>query len=350
MNNRGLFDARHITEIFLWALRRKGRIRVYWSGAGDTIVNLSCGEHPNINVHLRTHDIHALVEQLRWYTAIDIYARPEAVTTALAQITLIANQAGPKVSGFSTIPKVITPLVHEICTEFAVACAISFAEFHNYAVDSNKIPRHEAYIALLMNDDKLLARIFGEALYVVPSTERRGRHERPGVPDHGTEEGPEALLRDLEIEFADANPIPGPGRSDAERQLSASRFRILRAIGELNGWSADKVLMLVDEHLSPYSTEQDAELLLRYAEEQLAEAKQSPGASPNGAERQLAATPYWNLRSMAELKGWSAEEVLILIGERLSPNLLPDFVHYSDSVSGPDWQRLYAWICLGNGN
>jgi hypothetical protein len=344
MSKPRVLDARHIANIFRWALRRKGEVHERRSDTGETIVTLRRTDSTSIDMHLRAHDINVLVEELRSYTAVDVFASPRALAQVLAKIAIIANYYGPKVSGLSANVKAIAPIVREICTEFAIACAISFADSHRYVIDPSRIRPRETLIALLMKDEEALTRTFSEALHIAPSAARRGRHAAPKGPEPSTEEGPEGLLRDIEEQFADADPIPGPGPNSAERQLSAGRFRILYSICALRGWNADKVLKLINEQLSPHDAEEGAEVVLTYIEQWLANAQSIPEPGPNGAEHQLSATSYWNLRSIAEGKGWNAEEVLILIGEHLSPILVPDFVYHSDTVSGADWQRLHIWI------
>jgi hypothetical protein len=57
--------------------------------------------------------------------------------------------------------------------------------------------------------------------------------------------------------------------------------------------------------------------------------------------RKLSASSYSNLRSVAEMEGWSDVEIIRLVDEHLNPALSPRFVYYSSTISGDDWRRLY---------
>jgi hypothetical protein len=350
MNERRLLDATHITEIFLWTLSRRGDVSIDHSGLGEIIARLGCRKPPSIDMHLRARDIERLAAQLLWYTAITYaFDSPEILMPLLAQIALIVNQNGPKVSELSTIPDVITPLIGEIRTEFAVACVIAYASDYGYLIDARKISQDEIYNALLKRDETALTRIFENALSAASGTKVRGRHARSEDLQLGTEKSADAFLLQLEEQFADANPVPSPGMNVAERQLSATKFRILCSLSEFEGWSAQKVLKRIDEHLRSCNIGQGMKVTPRRLEGQIVDANSIRTSGSNGAERQLPASSYWNLRSIAELESWSAEVVLTLISEHLNPTLLPYFVHYSDSSSGPDWLRLHAWVFRANG-
>lgn len=172
-------------------------------------------------------------------------------------------------------------------------------------------------------------------------------------------------LASMKVRSAIDSPVPGlgsrsgvrvtgPRSKGAARQLSASSFQNLRSIGEREGWSADRVLGLVDEQLSPYGSGQDAEPPARDVEEQLTDANQNQRPDQNAAERRLTVESYWNLLSMAELNGWNAEVIITLIDEHLKSTesestQFPDLVYHSESVSGLDWQLLFDWIFRDRG-
>jgi tetratricopeptide (TPR) repeat protein len=127
------------------------------------------------------------------------------------------------------------------------------------------------------------------------------------------------------------------------RALSARTYRSLRSIAELENWSSEQVLQLLEDYLSP-TPQLDLERLQAWMGEHtgtVMESRRVPHPSSSSADRTLSARSYSNLRSIAELENWSSEQVLQLIEEHLSPDLQPDLWHHSDTVSGDDWQRLY---------
>lgn len=64
-----------------------------------------------------------------------------------------------------------------------------------------------------------------------------------------------------------------------------------------------------------------------------------------GADRVLSAESYWNLVSMAYVESWPDAVILRLIGEHLSLTLHPGFAHYSNTISGDEWRKMYERIC-----
>ena len=230
--------------------------------------------------------------------------------------------------------RLITPLVERICTEFAVACSVTFARFHEYYIDRGKISPYEASIALAMTDQDVLACIFGES-FVTPSATGPGRHAKP----------------EYDAERVD-RPVRPPGNqpAGADRRLSAPSYWQLLSVAEIERWSAAEVLMHIDEYLAPPNAGQKAQGLVRSLEESLAGVSRARRPVSGNARRELLAPSYWNLRSVGEVERWNAEEVLRLIDEHLNPTLDPDFVHYSDNGSGRDWMLLYDWLFWPDGD
>jgi len=335
MNARRPLDAIHLTEILLRSIKNKGAVRRRRSHRREIDIALFCQGYPSVEIQVSTRATEALAETIRNVTAIDVCTDAEAFTRVLAQIALIAHRGGPEVRSSPATTKLITPLAEIICTDFAIACAVAFARFHEYYIDRAMIPIDEISIALVMMDQDVLAYIFGES-FVLPGATGPGRHAKP-VYDAEQEE--DRLL----LSFGD-------GRADADRRLWALTYWHLLSVAEIEGWSATEVLMSIDEYLAPHNADQEAQGLVRFLEASLADVSQIRRPIPRNARRELRASSYWNLRSVAAVQQWSADVILKLINEHLNPTLDPDFVHYSNNGSGRDWKLLHDWLFWPDGN
>jgi len=337
MNVRRSLDAIHLKNILLREIKNTGEILDYRSRGREIIISLLCRGFPSVEIQISDRAIEALAEQIRVVTAIDLCADPEAFTRMLAQIALIGYRGGPKVIASSAYAREIMPLTDNICTEFAVACAVAFARSHEYDIDRSRISPAETTIALVMIDDGMLARIFGEAL-IAPGAAGPGRYAKPAEPesDAGREAG--RLTRPA------ADRAAGAGR----RLLASGYWRLL-TIAQLEGWGPRQILAVIDLLLGPRRTTPQATELMRSLNAWLADVRPIPGLVPKNASRQLLAPSYWNLRSIARVERWSPDEILRLIDEHLNPTLDPttldpNFVRYSDNGSGRDWKLLYDWM------
>lgn len=339
-----LFDAAHVTEICLWSVRRKGHVRVFRSDAGDVVIILCCTEAPSISLRLRSRDITMLVGHLWPYTAFDTFSRPEALASALAQITLIANQDGPKVSSRSSDPESIASLVAGICIEFAVACAISFAEYHHRILDVTRLSQEEITIALLMRDQERLTAIFRKALHIAECGHCRTNSATSDSHGRRTEDNADLLLRTLEQKASGASPIPCARPRAVVYQLSATVFKAMK----LEGWSPKELLIRINERLDPSGASPSAQTVPERPEGDITNAAPASYTGLEMEERQLSTDAYANLLSIAEIGGWTATVIVKLIGEHLDPTLPPYLVPHNNSVSGPDWQRLHTWVFQGN--
>jgi hypothetical protein len=65
--------------------------------------------------------------------------------------------------------------------------------------------------------------------------------------------------------------------------------------------------------------------------------------------RELSAQSYSNLCSAAEMEGWNGDDILDLIDAHLNPDLSPQLVYHSSTVTGDDWIRLYRQIWRDGG-
>ena len=340
MNQRRVLDATHLRDIFLWIIRTKGTVREYRPNAEETIIVFSSIDFPSVDIEISSLAIDTLAEQLRVLTAVDVSANAEDFARLLAQIAIVANYAGPKVSGPEINSDAIESFADKICIEFAVVCAVSFADSFNYRIDPAKIPKQETSIALIMNDEDVLAFIFGESLHLIPGSAGPGRHARP-EPRNDAEHDAEAFIQYLENQLAGVNPIPNPASRYIDRQPSASNYTKLRFIAALEGWTAEQMLILIDGYLSPYAAQRYAEVLIRYLEDRHPDVNPVLNRVTKDAERQLSAVSHWNLRSIAALEGWYDHQVLLLIDEHLYPALDPELIHHSNTISGLDWRRMY---------
>jgi hypothetical protein len=323
MHKRRVLDAEHIGELLQRVIRREGRVTKYLSETGEQFLRLECEDFPSIDIQISDLAVDTLAEQVRQQTLI----APSNLHTFIGRLVAIArlaNNAGPKVSGFSDDSKSSMPLVNRICTKFAIECALSYALCHRYAIDARRIPQPRATVALMMQDARALAGIFEEALGIAPSSETRGRHAKPADAQYHPGGSGEGLIEYLESLEVYGEQMYEPTSENAERHISAVAFWNLLSFASLDDWSNDHVFWLLDKHMSPHN--------------------QIQGPATNHLGRLLSATAYWNLRSTADLEGWSADEMLSLIDEHLSPALHPDLVPYMNNISGSDWKHLYNWM------
>jgi hypothetical protein len=87
--------------------------------------------------------------------------------------------------------------------------------------------------------------------------------------------------------------------------------------------------------------------LMQFLEEQFTEDSFEPISSKSEADREISAESYFNLRSVADLEGWSSADTLDLIEAFLSPAPHSHLAFRRDAVSGDEWRRLYDWINRG---
>ena len=128
-----------------------------------------------------------------------------------------------------------------------------------------------------------------------------------------------------------------------ERVLGAEHPDTLTTRHNLD-WFNDGAGLSRRRHDLPAGSAEDAEVLIRHLESQLAETPPSAEPSTTTAYRQVSSQSYWNLRAIAEDEQWSSEEVLTLIEEHLNPALNARVSYHRRTVSGADWRRLHGRI------
>lgn len=331
MNERRvLLDATHLRKTLVRVFRAHHRtrarsVRTSPSGPGT--------QGSGIELTVSSQQIENLAQHLLTITAFQVGANVEELGRVLAQIALVVNHSMPRVAAFKVDKSDLRPTAQRLWAECALECAIEYARLNGYAIDPAKLPEDPFVIGLMTNDEQLLTGVFQESLRLASRITSPGRHARQTPPVPASEGNYGTDFDRLEKEPAKLVLVRGaPATLGTEPRLAESDYWNLRASAALECWTVHDVLTLIERRLGN-------------AQEELGRAP----SNPMRAERFLTATSYWNLRSIAALRGWTIHECLMLIEEHLCPTLPAEFAHYSDSESGPDWQRLYQWVFPAHG-
>lgn len=333
-----LLDAAHLEAILLWVARNHGFVLGCSSEEINYNVQILDSNASGIAGKIDRNAIKSLAEHLRVVTAIDVSGNSEALTRILAQIALMVNVAGPKVGHVETESTEISPTVYALCSKFAVACAVSFAEHHGYQLDTGKIPYDETSFALLMNDDELLSKIFSNAIH--------GPHNPRTSPS--SDDSLNGIISAFENSLAAIDPIPR-SRVKTERKLPAPTYFHLRRTAHREQRQPREFLTQLDDYFnsmpeleSHAADNASTEIPTYFA--RFSVKKTRPATSSSDIDRSLPATNYWNLRSIARAAGWTSNVQITLIEEHLYPALSRQLVQHNNSIAGGDWLRLYSWI------
>jgi hypothetical protein len=245
---RRTLGASHLRDILLWVT----------------------GMHPETAILIDTHSIANLADRLRAAIGEGAASNVTGVAQRMADVATMVYKSGHIIKLADQHSANADRVTFQICSEYAIACAISFGASCKFELHYRAVPYSSIAKALLDHDWELLSRTFEESIR--EGGRRVGRPE----PSYTVDESAEVIISRIESQFAVASPIPEP--------------------------------------------------------------------SPAQRTRQLSAESYWNLRAEAEKEHWTLRDMIALIDEHLNPQLHPNLVHYSRTVAGEEWLRLYRWI------
>ncbi len=323
MNERRMLDAMHLRRILLRVFRAHQR-RTHAPLARSSSTRLSIGLS-GIELSISPGQIEDLAQHIRTVTAFQVSTDSEGLAHVLAQIALIVDDAAAKVAAVQVGKAELLPTAQILAAEYALECASEYARLNRYAIDTAKLPEEHFVIGLMTNDEQLLTRVFQESLRLAGRIAGSGRHARQTAPAPESEPYSGNVTEEFQDEPTKLVLVQSaPDPTGTQPRFFESDYWNLRHSAAFEGWTVHDVLMLIERRLS-YSQESEF----------------TRGDGTNNSERYLTATSYWNLRSISALNAWTVHERLMLIEEHLSPTLSAEFAHYSDSESGPDWQRLY---------
>lgn len=246
MDQRQALDAAHLREILTWVLSMHGEVRPKLRHSSAVHATLQAEGCPEVAVHVDFRWIEKLAEDVRIVTAApDISRHTAKLGPLMADIATTVNSFDQFVSGQGYELSQLNPLTLKIRAEFSIASAIAFAAAYGYRISTASLPSDRISLALVMKDWPRLNRIFEETLHqalpALPVSSRASRGQ----------ESPESLIRDLEMKFADASPIPSPEDSALARQLSGESLANLRSVAEQENWTRADVFDVLEEHLRP---------------------------------------------------------------------------------------------------
>jgi hypothetical protein len=205
------------------------------------------------DVTLRTswQTLETLAEQVRTHTSLRGSTAPRPLAELMADVAIIVSQSTPEVVGPPEIAQRLSILAHKVRTNFAVACTVCIARSRGYDIPVSRIPWDETSSAIQGGDGNQLVRIFGESLREASFTGTAGSSAVTPALQQGAAELPQLTIRRLEIQFADAHPIPMPSPRPASQVLTAESFSNLLSVSEMENWSSTVVLRLLKEVLNP---------------------------------------------------------------------------------------------------
>jgi hypothetical protein len=325
LNERRVLDATHLRRTLLRVFRASRRTR---AKIARTSSSSQAAELEGIELKISSQHIETLAQRLQTLTGTLAHNDVDDLARVLAQIALLVNHSTPKVAAIKLDNAEFPPTAEGLSTEYALECATEYARINQYAIDSAKLPRDHIAIGLMTKDEQLLTRIFRESLGLASRIASTGRHARQTAPAAESVRRSGVVPEELQAEPTKLVLVQSQRDIDwKEPRLFERDYWNLRSTAALEGWTVHDVLTLIERRLS---SALESEFTNRHR--------------TGESERYLSARSYWNLRSIAALKAWTAHERLMLIEEHLSPTLHAEFPHHSDSESGPDWERLYYWV------
>jgi len=346
MNVSRPLDAEHMLCIVMRMLRRRDASDILQSDATSLTVSIRSGDSSRAVISINAYGLEQLAEPLRVMTAVDVSANAPEFAELLAKIAILVNFLAPQVIAFEEPQSELNSLSRQIYTEFALECATEFARFYSFLLDRSRTPQHEVSIALLVNDVDILAWVFLESLHAATNGRGDRPDRRPSEPRHAADleaeaitDGRVVLPRHVALQWHDQY---------LDRRMTASCYRSLRFIAEVENWPAEAVLLLIDAYLHPNVGQWSVDRIMARLEHWL-EAAGSSADSSDVPSHDITAVRYSNLRSTADAENWDADTVLLLIDASIDFVDESQLVPCDGCISGSDWRRLYAWLTQDDG-
>jgi hypothetical protein len=239
----------------------------------------------------------------------------------LAGVATAVGRCGFTLESMSADTARLAGIAQEIRADFAILVTVLLARHLGYAIPVASIPKDRLIWALEAVDSASLINLFGHALgTAAPSGSPQDVAGRP-FP-RAFAESRRRLLQ-LHSSAFDASTLTRERASELmahPAMINNATVAELRALRRLIGPVFDAVIDANIERPRPQSA--------------------------TTAGLQITPRSYANLRSVAQVKGWSDATVLRLIEARLNPALSPLHVYHSSTVSGDDWIRLHRRLGL----
>jgi hypothetical protein len=249
-----------------------------------------------VSIRISPEDLEKRASQLAVLIAFYGSADPESVVSLLTSVATVVNHTSLHVDHPSANASPLHLILQRVLTDFAIVCVVRLARFLGYWIEIKEISHDEMLWALLDRDRERLAGILQQSLGIMQSV-GGGRHEarRPlprafiesrrrllglseAVFEHSAltrERAMELMGHPVMINYASVAevrflrrilgasfdalidmtldreiPKPKPAAKMA-RKLAAKSYSNLRSAAEVEDWSDDEVLRLIDEHLDP---------------------------------------------------------------------------------------------------